>query len=528
MIIDLRQIASENPESGETLIIGSGAVGLTMAITLARAGRQVVVLEAGSHGVETWSQDFFKNARWRERQLQGLHLGRYRALGGTTNFWGGQLLEFDPIVFERRAWVADAAWPVTHHELAPYYRQGYELLKVDHHLSDEMIWRKMNVAPPDLGYELDLLFSTWVPEPNLAALFRSEIERNANLRLFVNAPVVALELDAQREHVIGAIVRTTDRGVRRFSGRRVVLANGTIEIARLLKLPTADGRPPPWNDNPWLGKGYMDHIDCLAGQVTPLDNARFHNLFDNAYIDGIKYAPKLSLSAPAQRERKLLGITGFFLSSSSFEEHIANARVLAHALLRGRFQWDLMPRPWELISTLRVAFPMIVRYLRDRRIYHPADRGIQLRLMSEQVSLPQSAIYLSDRCDALGVPIVELDWHIEGCEIETLATFAELISGQLEKHQLATVHLDPTLVARDRSLITQCNDYYHHMGMARMAKNSAEGVVDEDLKVFGTRNLYVAGAAVYPTTGFANPTFTAIALGLRLADAICSDRLGDP
>jgi len=44
-----------------------------------------------------------------------------------------------------------------------------------------------------------------------------------------------------------------------------------------------------------------------------------------------------------------------------------------------------------------------------------------------------------------------------------------------------------------------------------------KGVVDRDLKVFGSRNLYVAGAAVFPTSGAVNPTLTAIALGLRLA-----------
>jgi choline dehydrogenase-like flavoprotein len=49
--------------------------------------------------------------------------------------------------------------------------------------------------------------------------------------------------------------------------------------------------------------------------------------------------------------------------------------------------------------------------------------------------------------------------------------------------------------------------------------------LDRDLRVFGTRNLYVAGAAAYPTTGFANPTFTAIALGLRLAESICLERV---
>lgn len=525
MLIDLRHASGDVPENVETLIIGSGAVGLTMAIELARAGRQVVVLEAGGRGVEASSQNLFKNARWRDHELQGLHLGRFRALGGTTNFWGGQILQFDPIVFEPRPWMTDVAWPIARQELAPYYERGYELLGVGHHLSDEMVWKRMNIIPPELGNEIEFFFSTWVPEPNFASLFRSEIDRSANLRLFVNAPVVALGLDQAGDRVASAFVRTASGDMRRFSARRVVLANGTVEIARLLKLALSDGRQAPWSDNPWLGKGYLDHIDCLAGQVTPLDKRRFHNLFDNAYLDGIKYAPKLKVSAQAQRERKLLGATAFFLSSSSIDEHIANARVLAHALLRGRFQWRLMPGPRELISTLRVALPMAVRYLRYRRMYNPADRGIQLRIMSEQLPLPQSAIHLSDKCDALGMPIVEMDWRIDGGEIDTLATFAELVAERLERRQLASIRLDPKLAARDSSLLKHCSDYYHHMGMARMANTPAEGVVDRDLKVFGTRNLYVAGAAVYPTTGFANPTFTAIALGLRLADAICSDQL---
>jgi choline dehydrogenase-like flavoprotein len=36
--------------------------------------------------------------------------------------------------------------------------------------------------------------------------------------------------------------------------------------------------------------------------------------------------------------------------------------------------------------------------------------------------------------------------------------------------------------------------------------------------VFGTRNLYVAGAAVFRTSSYANPTFTAMALTARLAN----------
>ena len=48
-------------------------------------------------------------------------------------------------------------------------------------------------------------------------------------------------------------------------------------------------------------------------------------------------------------------------------------------------------------------------------------------------------------------------------------------------------------------------------------------MVDEDCCVFGVRNLYVAGSAVFPTSGQANPTLTIVALAIRLAHHIKAD-----
>jgi len=58
----------------------------------------------------------------------------------------------------------------------------------------------------------------------------------------------------------------------------------------------------------------------------------------------------------------------------------------------------------------------------------------------------------------------------------------------------------------------------HHMGTTRMHRDGSLGVVNEDCRVHGVANLYVAGSSVFPTAGAANPTLTITALALRLAD----------
>jgi len=58
----------------------------------------------------------------------------------------------------------------------------------------------------------------------------------------------------------------------------------------------------------------------------------------------------------------------------------------------------------------------------------------------------------------------------------------------------------------------------HHIGTARMASVPQEGVVDADCAVFGTQGLFVSGSAAFPTSGFANPTLTIVAMALRLGD----------
>ncbi len=67
------------------------------------------------------------------------------------------------------------------------------------------------------------------------------------------------------------------------------------------------------------------------------------------------------------------------------------------------------------------------------------------------------------------------------------------------------------------------DDFYgneHHIGTTRMHRDPTLGVVDENCRVHGSANLYVAGSSVFPSGGANNPTLTIVALAVRLADHI--------
>jgi choline dehydrogenase-like flavoprotein len=523
LLIDLQQERVPTHLEADVIIIGAGAIGLMMGVALARGGSQVLVLEAGGYSVTAESQAFFSSARSIGRPLQGLHLGRFRALGGTTTFWGGQLVALDPLIYQHRSWLADAQWPIGHADVEPYYTPLFSLLSMDQQISDDReIWRRLRVPQPEATSDLRFFFTRWAPEPSFSRLFNADIRRSPNLRVVVNAPVTALQADSNGRHITHVEISGIQKTAVTARAKSFVIASGAIETPRLLLSDLADGQVAPWRNNPWLGRGFMDHLGCVAGTVTPLDNRRFHNLFDNVVLDGIKYQPKMKLSEQTQVSRKLLSISADFIFNSSLSEHFTNAKIFVKAALKGRTDANFLKSAAQIVSLVRYTAPLFARYFRDHRIYTVADRGISLGLTVEQKPLARSAVLLSHERDALGMPIIDVNWQVDGGEIETLASFAEMVGEYLVQNRLGRLDILPSLATRDAAVITGARDTFHHMGTTRMAADPNSGVVDANLKVHGTDNLYVAGAGVYPTSGFQNPTFTALALALRLVEALRS------
>lgn len=505
------------PAETDVVIVGSGPVGIVLAVSLARAGKKVTILECGGPTVEQRSQDL-NTATVSGRRHLGVWEGRARIFGGTSTLWGGQLIPFREIDFKARPWLGLEAWPIQRSDLAAFFEKTKVLLGLPLTSDkDDVVWTQLGMDRPDFGQDLDLVVTQWLKEANLARLFVRDLTSHPNITVLLHACAVGFENDGGQ--ITGVAVKSPGGRDAVVRGKQVVLACGTIEASRLM-LATAQRNPAlPWAGNPWVGLGFQDHLDCYAATVEPIDKKAFNDIFDNIFIKGYKYNPKLALASHVQEAQGITNIAAVMAFSSSMGEHLGNIKIFLRSLRSGVVPPNLRSMPQHLMALGKIWWPLVSRYIRDNRMFNPADRGIQLHIHCEQRPLDSSRVCLDDtRKDMFGLPQTKLEWQVDGMEIDTIAVFCEKVAQVLEDKGLAKVTIDPRVVARDPAMLDEAKDTNHHCGGLRMAESADKGVVDRDLKVFGTQNMHIAGAAVFPSASFANPTFTAMALAMRLSE----------
>lgn len=516
MIIDFQRGDAPQVFDCDVAVIGAGAVGIPLAAELSRRGIDVMLVEGGGEKIQSQAQSL-NDVEVLERPMDGLKNARFRLLGGSTNFWGGQIVRFDSSTFQPRPWVGSDGWLVGREELNPYYDRAAQLMGLSSDFSDGELWRRARAKPPDFGSDIETFFTRCLVNRSTANLFRDDLG-GPRLRTLIHANAVSLESSDSGARVSGLNIRSLSGRSGRISARRVVLACGTVEISRLLLSPLTGGHAPSWSRNPWVGRGFIDHLDVVAATVRLIDPKKFHATFDNLYVDGLKYFPRVKLSRDAQEVAGSLEVAGRFEFRSNYKEHLDNLKLFVRSLMSGRMPSNISQVPSHLSAVWSVSAPLIWRYISSRRAFNPSDGGIELAVMSEQWPIRESAITLRDGLNSVGARNIGVSWKLDGREIESIAFFAETVADKMREAGLAELSIPPLLSARDPRFLQGVRDYYHQMGGARMGRSAADGVVDVDLKVFGTENLFVAGAAVFPFSGFGNPTYTAMALGLRLGD----------
>lgn len=506
MIVDFEKDEFPPDNGFDVCVVGAGAAGLSLAHELVGAGMRVILLEGG--GASRWERrsQALNKAHSVGHRFDGAHAGRFRTLGGTTSAWAGQVMELDAADFERRDWVNGAAWPISKSALASYYRRASSLERTDDLVQDDdAVWSAVGVPRPQIGLDLQIAFSRYCPEKKFVRLFSRTIS-DPRLAIVCHANAVELDFDESRRRIVSVKVKALSGREARCRAKAFALCLGGIESSRFL----LNQNYAPWNKSKLVGRHFQDHIQCFAAKIEDGDLRARHWPFGPWRLGGV-YLPKIKLTHAAQRAHGTLNVGGLIEHSDG-----------VWASLRTGIQIVTGPssavRLSDVLAT-SIRTPMVAwhhfKTKQDPNYILPYARPY-LSVYCEQPPDSKSSVTLSSEVDGVGLRRAEICWRISDMEMKSIRTFVKLVKGAFEERKIARIL--PVANLDEESFQRRFIDTFHHCGGTRMAEVETDGVVDSDLKLFGVENGYVCSTSVFPSSGFANPTHTLIALGIRLAD----------
>lgn len=518
MLIDFPSAPAPESSPFDVCIVGGGIAGLLIAHELASSAKRVAVLEAGAAGPLASHEPFFEADTAGDAYAGHLD-GRCRALGGSSLLWGGQLLPLEPHDFEPRPFIALSGWPIGAADLAPYLRDIESILGVDD-LPYDSKFATGRLAP--LAFDagtLEYRYTKWVRfrNRNLWNLLRSRLESAPNVHVFQNAPVVRLATGREGRCVEAAVVARTPHAHHIVKADSFVLCLGTLETTRLL-LASNDVHPQGLgNANGWVGRCFQDHLSFRAADLDAPTARDLAPALCPLFVGATMHYPRLQLTPPAQRRLECLGT----FAHLQFDAPDRSAFSAVRDLLRGRQSSGGRLPGLRDIARVAGDLPYFLRLAWSAKVggMVPIPSGARpfLQVDVEQEPNRESRLTLAAARDALGMPRLRIDWRIGEREHSSAAKFVALLREQWHRLGLGGMQLRPELGRGIGAWKAVVRDTYHQTGTTRMSATAETGVVDRDLRIFGVENAFVASCSVFPTGGSANPTFTLMALALRLS-----------
>lgn len=511
MIVDLCSYPSDQELTIPVCIIGSGAIGLCMAGKLAaQSDLEVLLVEAGS---KTALQDPAPSPVENIGDIATFDAGSYNiGLGGSTRSWGGQILPFIKTDFEPKELVENSGWPISYDEIAPYYAEVEQLIGVDYISADRDIFTK-SLERPSSASGLELSFSRWCPEKNFARHFKPLIEKSPKVKIALNSTVTQI-LRQDSEGRGSIIVKREDGTEITISADAIVIAGGGLENYRLLAQSTEVAKHLPA-----LGHYYHDHIGFYGAKLEPINRKKFAALFATKFESGGKCLPKIALTNTKLRNTQSLNITANIEVQSQAAAAVDYLKDLKQNLHGKKSQRALLTNLAGLLKTLPSAVKLLWSISVNKQIPIAPRADYFLIANCETAPLRRSKLSLIN-APADQQKSVTAAWFVDDLPRDAMRDYYTEVKAYLESNNIAKVTLKDSLFADSREWITKTYSLYHHMGSTRMGHDIDTSVVDKNCRVHGLSNVFIGGCSVLPTGSSSNPTFTAMALGLRLVDHI--------
>jgi len=544
MIVDARSLPKNETIETDVCIVGAGVAGITLAREFIGEKFRVCLLESGGLGPDRATQSLY----WGENighPYYSLDTARTCSFGGSSHRWiielgnsslGARTRPLDEIDFKERDWIPYSGWPFDKSHLNPFYERAQSVCKIGPLTYDVEDWQDDEKTPclPFVNGRVKTTIFQFGKRDTFISEYRDEIKRANNIATYIHANAMELEATESAKAVTRLRVACLQGNKFWVSAKLFILAMGAIEIPRFLLMSNKVQRTGLGNQNDLVGRFFMEHPHLWSGIFIPSKPDIFNStaLYRIHTVNKIPIMGKLTLDEKLLRSERLVNYCVSIhpkVSQNLISRHrteskgVDSLKVLRSAILRRDLPDNFSKHLRNVITDIDDVAIAVYRKVRMKgkviynKLKRPKQRIVfQLNHMSEQTPNPNSRVTLADERDGLGRNRVQLDWQLSPIDIHSMIRSQEIIDEELRLAGLGRLEIE----MKGETPPTKLHGGWHHMGTTRMHRDPKKGVVDENSRVHGMSNLYISGPSVFPTSGYANPILTIVALSVRLADHV--------
>ena len=279
MFIDAHDLTHQAVVNADICIVGAGPAGITLALELGRAGKQVCLMEAGGLTANEESQSVYQG------DIVGLpytplEAARIRYFGGTSNHWSGWCWPLDSLDFERREWIPHSGWPFSREHLDPYYARAQRFCDIGEKSFSTSDWSS-DAEPPLSAEGMDTHILKFSLPTRFGLKYEAEIGASEAITCYLNASLTQLNCHENGNSIrdgrfnIGVTNKAFSVNADKF-----ILATGGIENAKVLLQSKSVHRNGIGNQNDLVGRYFADHPGHATGLLLFNDPQQNIKLYD--------------------------------------------------------------------------------------------------------------------------------------------------------------------------------------------------------------------------------------------------------
>lgn len=547
----ITQITELNEAGYDLCVVGAGPVGIIVALEYARKHprNQVLLLE---YGVE--------NGEGENSLDDSIHIANpthhhppyectNKGLGGTSMTWGGRCVMYDEVDFTKRPILqGGCTWDMSFLKTCePYVSRAtgyFECGDGPFNLAESPEWKNQTIAEGFISGDVsDSVVERWSMPTRFGKKYREELRGSKNITVVCNVEARNFLNSVADDKIESLIVRDRGTGATyNAKATNYVIAAGTQESTRLLLRNTQifssiGGAPEA------LGRYYQGHLSGKIASVKFNGHPGKTEYGLKTDAKGIFFRRRFQFSRELLERENLLN-TAIWLDNPLYhnpDHHNGTLSMFYLAMISPIIGKKLAPRAiansitkgkvvaihrhiWNVIKDVpqSLVAPAIIfykRYCVERKLpqiflYNPKNI-YALHYHAEQVPSVRNRMKLASDGETL-----EIDYEPSDADVLSVIRVHDLLDKWLAKSKCG--HLEYWFPKEDmeKQVRSMAIDGIHQSGTTRIADCHREGVVNRDLLVWGTSNLYVCSGSVLPTSSQANPTFFTGVLAVRLANSI--------